>query len=307
MKWPSATDARVAGRVTRQFLAATALVFAAGMAVAQAPLAADLREEIVTVRKPGVFGAELETTLFRPTGEGPFPLIVINHGKESGNPRFQNRGRYLVAARELVRRGYAVVVPMRQGFSKSTGSYIGGGCNVESNGRVQAEDVEATLNHFAARPDIDAKRVVVFGQSHGGLTTLAVGSLQLPNVVGLVNFAGGLRQESCNGWERSLADAVASYAKSTTVPSLWFYGDNDSYFVPETWQRMHAQYLAAGGRARLVAFGSFGTDSHGMFSSAKGAPIWLPEVEAFFNELGLPFKVKPSRAETLTSVPSPGT
>jgi dienelactone hydrolase len=293
MKWPSATDARTLRFAARQLLAAAALAFAAGTVAAQPTLAADLREEIVLVRKPGVFGAELETTLFRPAGEGPFPLIVINHGKESGNPRFQNRARFLAATRELVRRGYAVVIPMRQGFSKSTGSYIGGGCNVESNGRVQAEDVEATLNHFAARPDIDVKRVVVFGQSHGGLTTLAVGALHLPNVVGLVNFAGGLRQEGCNGWERSLADAVASYAKSTTVPSLWFYGDNDSYFVPETWQRMHSQYLAAGGQARLVAFGSFGTDSHGMFASAKGTPIWLPEVGAFFATLGLPFAVKP--------------
>jgi len=67
---------------------------------ASAPsLAADLREEIVMVKKPGVFGAELETTLFRPPGDGPFPLIVVNHGKASGNPRFQARSRYLVAAR----------------------------------------------------------------------------------------------------------------------------------------------------------------------------------------------------------------
>ena len=241
------------------------------------------------VKKPGLFGAELETTLFRPPGEGPFRLVVVNHGKESGNPRFQARSRYLNAARELVRRGYAVVVPMRQGFSKSGGSYIGGGCNVESNGRVQAEDVAAVIAFYAARIDIDASRVVVFGQSHGGFTTLAVGALGLPNVAGLVNFAGGLRQEGCNGWEHGLADAVASYARTTTAPSLWFYGDNDSYFTPETWQRMHAQYVAAGGRARLVAIGTFGSDAHALFSAARGVPVWLPHVGAFFAELALPF------------------
>ena len=280
---------------------AAGLVFATTpkLTFAQAPstpasapaLAADLREEIVLVKKPGVFGAELETTLFRPPGDGPFPLIVINHGKASGNPRFQARSRYLVAARELVRRGYAVVVPMRQGFSKSGGSYIGGGCNIESNGRVQAEDVVAVLAFYAGRPDIDTRQTVMFGQSHGGFTTLAVGALGLSNVVGLVNFAGGLRQENCNGWERSLADAIASYARTTIAPSLWFYGDNDSYFTPETWQRMHDQYVAAGGRARLVAFGSFGTDAHEFFSSPRGAPVWLPEVGAFFTELGLPFAI----------------
>jgi dienelactone hydrolase len=299
MRSKSATEALPAWDKVRRTTVAAGLVFAAAptLTFAQAPstpasappLAADLGEEIIMVRKPGVFGPELETTLFRPPGEGPFPLILVNHGKASGNPRFQARSRYLVAARELVRRGYAVVVPMRQGFSKSGGSYIGGGCNVESNGRVQAEDLVVVLAFYAARPDIDARRTVVFGQSHGGLTTLALGALGLPNVVGLVNFAGGLRQEGCNGWERSLADAVASYARTTTAPSLWFYGDNDSYFTPETWQRMHAQYVAAGGRARLVAFGSFGTDAHELFSSARGAPVWLPEVGAFFTELGLPF------------------
>ncbi len=261
-------------------------------ATAQELLSA-LREEVMTVTKPGLVGIELEATLYRPPGDGPFPLIVINHGKAPGNPRFQERARYTAAATELVHRGYAVVVPMRQGFSKSQGSYIGGGCNIESNGRAQAEDVAATLQQLARRRDIDARRVVVFGQSHGGLTTMALGSLDLPNVVGLVNFAGGLRQENCNGWEGALVAAMASYARQTGVPSLWFYGENDSYFPPALWHRMVEAYIAAGGHARLVAFGRFGHDSHSMFFSQNGTVIWLPEVEAFFRELGLPFTLQP--------------
>lgn len=268
-----------------------ALAFAPARAAAQ-DLSPQLREEIVSVKKPGLISIDLEATFYRPPGEGPFPLVVINHGKASGNPRFQARARYPVAARELVQRGYAVVIPMRQGFAKSAGSYIGGGCNVESNGRVQAEDVEATLKQFGERADIDARRVVVFGQSHGGLTTMALGRLNLPNVVGLVNLAGGLRQENCGAWEQTLASAMGNYAKGTSVPSLWFYGDNDSYFSPAVWQEMYARYVANGGRARLVAFGPFGTDSHRLFGSASGVRIWLPEVEKFFRELGLPFDLK---------------
>jgi hypothetical protein len=38
-----------------------------------------------------------------------------------------------------------------------------------------------------------------------------------------------------------------------------------------------------------VAFGNFGTDAHELFSSPRGAPVWLPEVGALFTELGLPF------------------
>jgi dienelactone hydrolase len=259
-------------------------------------LLAALREEVLIVKKPGLFTLDLETTFYRPPGDGPHPLVIINHGKAPGDPRFQARARYAVAAREFVQRGYAVAIPMRQGFSKSSGAYIGGGCNVGSNGVAQAEDVKQTLEHFAARPDIDAKRVVVLGQSHGGLTTLALGTLGLPNVAGLVNFAGGLRQESCPGWEQTLARDVSGYAKSTQATSLWFYGDNDSYFPPRVWQDMHARYVAAGGKARLVAFGTFGADAHAMFGSRAGLPIWIPQVETFFRELGLPFEKKHTMA-----------
>ena len=89
------------------------------------------------------------------------------------------------------------------------------------------------------------------------------------------------------------------------MPSLWFYGDNDSYFVPETWQRMHAEYVAAGGWARLVAFGSFGNDAHGLFPP-PGTPIWLPEVGAFFAGLGLPFvPVKPQAQAAVAKLSLP--
>ena len=118
------------------------------VAIAQ-PLNEAMREQVVMVKKgDGLLAVELETTLFRPPGNGPFPVVLINHGKAPGNPHFQPRARYEVAAREFVQRNYLVVIPMRQGFSKSTGSYIGGGCNVESNGRVQAEDVVATLDYL---------------------------------------------------------------------------------------------------------------------------------------------------------------
>jgi hypothetical protein len=40
---------------------------------------------------------------------------------QTGNPRLQARYRPAVAARYFMQRGYVVLVPMRQGFSKSSG------------------------------------------------------------------------------------------------------------------------------------------------------------------------------------------
>ena len=268
---------------------AAALLVAAGSAFAQAPeIDSALNESVQVVHKPGVFAIGLETTVYMPEGDGPFPVVVINHGKANGDPRFQARYRPAQPARYFLQRGYAVVVPMRQGFSKSGGSYIGGGCNVESNGRVQAEDVKAVLDFVAAQPWADRQRLLVVGQSHGGWTTLAFGAQNYPGVKGLVNFAGGLRQDGCPNWKEALAGGAASYARGTQLPSLWFYGDNDSYFDPPTWRAMFEQYTAAGGKAKLVAFGRFGADSHSLFGSPAGGAIWQPEMTAFLASIGMP-------------------
>jgi dienelactone hydrolase len=259
-------------------------------------LDATLGETVIRVPKKGLFTIQLETTLYKPQGEGPFPLVVINHGKAPGDTRFQGRYRPALAVRWFMERGYMVAVPMRQGFSKSEGTYVGGGCNVESNGRAQAEDVKAVLDHLVAQPEVDASRILVAGQSHGGWTTLALGTLNYPGVKGLVNFAGGLRQESCIAWENVLAGAAGSYGKETSLPSLWFYGDNDSFFSTPTYKAMHERYTGAGGKARLVAFGMFGSDAHAMFGASRGRAIWQPEMAAFLEQIGLPSQPRPELA-----------
>jgi len=262
-------------------------------AQAQAPqLDANLGEQVVMVPKKGtLFNLELETTIYKPQGAGPFPLVVINHGKSYGDPRFQNRWRHGPVARFFLQRGYAVILPMRQGFSKSTGTYIGGGCNIESNGRVQAEDVRAVLDWAGSQSWADKSNILMMGQSHGGWTTLAFGTLAYPGVKALVNFAGGLRQESCAGWEGALGRAAGNYGQETKLPSLWFYGDNDSFFAPYTFKPMHEKYTAAGGKAQLVAFGTFGQDAHSMFGSSAGQPIWQPKVLALMESVGLPVAI----------------
>nr|WP_282581281.1 prolyl oligopeptidase family serine peptidase [Ralstonia insidiosa] len=251
--------------------------------------ASGISEEVVEVPKSaGIFTIKLETTVYKPAGAGPFPLIVLNHGKSRGNATFQSRARYSEQAAALVARGYVVAIPMRQGFSKSGGAYIGSGCNVESNGLIQAEDVVAALDYMTTQPYVDRSRIVVMGQSHGGLTTMAFGTVSYPGVRGLVNFAGGLRNDTCAAWENNLVRAFETYGRQSRYPSLWFYGDNDSYWPKPMPEKMFAAYTGAGGKARLVDYGNFKGDSHGMFASHAGLAIWLPQVDAFLRELGLP-------------------
>ena len=262
--------------------------------------ALDYRMNEHVVRVPaGSDGVTLETTVFQPGGAGPFPLIVINHGKDPGRPNLQPRDRFYHMASAFVKRGYAVMVPMRQGFSGSGGRYRDHGCDMTANGYTQAEDIRSTLAYARAQPWVDGEHMIVAGQSYGGLAAIALGTEALPGVRGLINFAGGLRDDSDRcAWRSQLVAAFAEYGAKSRVPSLWMYGQNDSLFGPELAGRMHAAYIGAGGRGRLVEFPAFKRDAHGMLASRDGEKVWLQDTEQFLREIGMP-------TEVVVDVPAP--
>jgi dienelactone hydrolase len=266
------------------------LVFLPGLAIEQ-ELQLDYRinEHIVLIPAGKNHQARLETTVFQPNGPGPFPLIIINHGKDPGHPNLQPRDRFYHMAHAFVERGYAVIVPMRQGFANSTGAYRDHGCDMTANGYTQAEDIEDTLDYARSQKWIDTDRIVVAGQSYGGLATMALGTQELKGVRGLINFAGGLRDDSNGcGWRSSLVSAFAEYGSQNKVPSLWMYGQNDSLFGPDLVARMHDAFEQAGGSAQLVEYAPFKRDSHGMLASRDGEKIWLKDTMRFLDKVGMP-------------------
>lgn len=276
-------------------LACLAISLTADLAIAApvpTPMDSSMNEAVLMLPKKTLFGTvRLETTVFRPPGNGPFPVVVINHGKAPGNPSFQGRARFARASREFLRRGYAVVLPMRQGFSRSEGYYQEPGCNLAANGEAQAEDVDAAIEALSGESWFDRERIVIVGQSHGGWTALAAAGGQRTGLRAVINFAGGLRQTQCAAWQSNLARAAGELGARARVPSLWFYGENDSFFGPELVTAMHAAWREAGGRATLVAFGVWPHgDAHGMFDSREGPKLWLPHVERMLADSGLPWR-----------------
>src|SRR5450830_1839587 len=215
-------------------------------------LSKSMNEEVVMVSSgTGMFGVQLETTIFKPDGSGPFPIVMMNHGKSLGPPSQQPRSRDIVIA--------------------------------------QANDLQSALNYVLAQPWAEKDKVVIMGQSHGGLSTMAFGARNPAHVKALVNFAGGLRYNlpTCD-WKPALVEAFTTYGKTTRLPSVWFYGANDSYFAPELARQMYEAYTKSGADAKLIAFGPFKNDAHGMSGSRDGVPIWWPETEALLKRVGLP-------------------
>src|SRR6478735_8784126 len=103
-------------RILAALIGAAVVAFGLSTHAAPAPAVmpiAALNEQVTMI--PVVSGGsaiQLETTIFKPPGDGPFPLVIMNHGKALGSPRTQQRDRFVAISREFVRRGYAVVIPM---------------------------------------------------------------------------------------------------------------------------------------------------------------------------------------------------
>ncbi|WP_170845095.1 dienelactone hydrolase family protein [Chitinasiproducens palmae] len=247
---------------------------------------AGMNEEVVMLPTPG--GGMLETTLFRPDGPGPFPILIYNHGKERGLPAHQARARPLPVAREFVSRGYLVAVPMRRGFAQSSGSYDEMPCDAAENGRRQADDIADAVAALSRLPYADAGRIVLLGASYGGLATIAYADRPNSGVRGVINFSGGLRQTGCADWEADLIEAFSLYGRAARLPSLWLYGANDQLWPHGLGFDMFAAYAAGGSRATLVDFGPYKDDSHRLLGDRDGVSTWWPPVAAFLTRVGMP-------------------
>jgi dienelactone hydrolase len=251
--------------------------------------AAALNEEIITI--PAIINDQtfhLEATLFRPGRTGKFPLIVINHGTSPDPFRNQERKRYLTASQAFVAQGFAVVVLMRRGYGNSEGQRAGHSrYDLTGFGLENAVDIKGAIQFLKTQPYVDPKRIIVIGQSTGGLAIMAYLSMADDGVLGGINFHGGVRPKSFTGDPllQARIDAFVAYARTTRLPSLWFYTENDHSSRPPFIASLYDSYQRAGGKAQLVQLDPFQEDGHTLFERPEGLNIWWPKVSEFLATL----------------------
>lgn len=273
---------------------ALAAALLAGAAVAAPALAPDETVIRATVPAgPGIFNSDkrIDVTVFKPAGEGPFPIAVISHGspRSASDRRRGGRIRFEQQSRAFMAMGYAVVVPTRRGYGDSEGDWAEGygPCSAPdyyASGLESSRDILAALDAARSLPGLDGKRVVLVGQSAGAFGSVAAASKPVPGLVAVVNFAGGRGSQGAHDvcGEGYLVDAMARYGKGSRVPQLWIYSTNDLYFDPTLAHRMHAAFVGAGGKAEFVEAPAFGSDGHMYF---RNVADWTPRVKAFLESL----------------------
>lgn len=254
----------------------------------QAP-PAPLNEQVLQLPGDPERPVTLEVTLFVPPGPGPHPLAVLNHGATSASAHHRGqRYRYTYAADYFLSRGYVVALPMQRGFADSGGDINQHGCALDQVGLENAQDLGAVIAALSRRPEIDPTRIVVSGQSFGGWNSLALATAPPPGIRGVIVFSPALRSSDCSDQDQAMIEGARQFGRADRLPTLWFYGENDSVMPVATWRAVLAAYRDAGGQAQLVPVGRIMQDSHQLLSFPESLPIWTPRVDAFLARIGLP-------------------
>ena len=254
------------------------------------------RIEKVPVKVTDLYGKAIEreitVTVFELADHAPYPLLVLNHGRaadDAGRVKM-GRARYSEASKWFASQGYSVWVPTRIGYGVSgtdEDPEYTGTCQNKRYAPGYTASVDQTLQvieYAKRRTDIDGRRIIVVGQSFGGMTSIGVAARNVPGVVATINFAGGGgANPGSQPGEPCLPDRLRAmfedYGKTSRVPTLWVYTENDKWMGSRYPKEWFDAFRSAGGTGEFVLQPPFGEDGHTLF--ARGPALWQPIVGSF--------------------------
>lgn len=131
-------------------------------------------------------GLEVPAWVYRPAKiKGRAPVIIDIHGgpESQDRPGFNSRRQYWAA--EL---GIVTIAPNVRGSDGYGKAYL----KLDNGPRRQdsVRDIGALLDWIAAQPDLDPKRVVVYGGSYGGFMVLACLAAYNDRLAGAIDIVG---------------------------------------------------------------------------------------------------------------------
>lgn len=165
-------------------------------------------------------GPEITGWMYRPSGAGPFPAIVLAHNCAGFGPATDTWGKLMASW------GYVVVAPDSFG-SRGEKSVCGRGRVVSGNARVA--DVAGALDFLNAQPFVRRGQIGLIGHSHGGWTAVRAA------------------QRGYGLASRGLRAAVAYYPacqqqfdRDVALPLLILIGDKDDWTPADDCRKLQA-------------------------------------------------------------------
>ncbi|HET9025533.1 MAG TPA: dienelactone hydrolase family protein [Burkholderiaceae bacterium] len=238
-------------------------VVAIGLAAVLALAAPTASAERVRIAAPD--GTTLVAHWMPRPGGGFGPAVIALHGCAG---LFERTGtafdpRYPEYASLLHRAGFHVLLPDSFG-SRGSGSI----CALPSGHRritveMRRGDALAAIDWLASHPDVDPRRIVLLGWSHGATTTLSALNTARPT------------------YARTIAAAIVFYPGCSTIlkepfrlqaPLLMLLGEKDDWTPPRTCTQLAERTWAA---QPDVAFDvHVYSDSHHGFDSTRPVRLW---------------------------------
>jgi len=251
----------------------------------------------------------IQAYLYKPAGDGPFPVVIYNHGSRAGRERrsvpFESIGRLLTRA------GYTVLVPERRGYGRSDGptwsEEVGHDKGQRFIARLQAEtdDVLAALDYLRTLSFADTKRTGIMGWSLGGIVTMFAVSRSTAFAVAIDQAGGALT------WDGSapVRSALIAAAQKGTTPALLLVAQNDRTTASIT--TLAEIFKKRGVPHRMVIYEPFMPQQAGgaatapghMVFSAQGTHVWERDVLEFLDHylgatsMGTPGGTDPAKSQ----------
>ena len=238
----------------------------------------------------------LEVVIFKPPGAGPFPLAVINHGStgEGNNPALFTETWFDVGLADYLNdRGWIVAFPQRRGRGKSDGLYDEGfsaertkgyTCDADRSlaGAERAlRDIEAAIAELRRRPDVAPSRILIGGQSRGGVLAVAYSGAHPDQILAVINFVGGWAGERC-ATAKVINQMLFEQGARFNEPMLWLYGRRDSFYSSPHSRENFAAFEKAGGQGTFLEFDVPGGNGHYLIGHT---PLWSAAVGDYLNKL----------------------
>jgi dienelactone hydrolase len=229
--------------------------------------------------------------LFRPPGEGPFPLAIVAHATSQNVLRRAQMPQpdYRALAAWLVARGFAVLVPERPGHGATGGRYLEdqGGCDeadYAKAGRATADSIATALDFMRGQSFVRQDGVVIVGHSAGAWGALALAGRNPQCVSAIIAFAPGrgghandLPNQVCA--PHTLISAAAEFGKGARVPVTWLVAANDTYFSPALSRQIADAFRAGGGTADFRMLTASGSEGHWLVETESGMKSAAPDLD----------------------------
>ena len=230
----------------------------------------------------------LRGIIYRPAGNGPFATILFNHGSGKSYTK-----EVAAVGPAYASHGFVFFAPSRRGqwLSAATGHYVidsldaiekSQGMDARNTLLVtlmkgeQLDDVRAGLSYIKTKPYVQRDRVVVAGNSYGGIVTMYAAAY-LDGLWAAVNFAG-----AAQSWADSppLQQALTDVAAVARIPVFFGQAENDYDLTPS--KVLSATMTKAGKPNMMKIFPAYGTTTPAGHSFGYfGGETWGPVVVAF--------------------------